>query len=558
MSEKQQAVWFNLDALIDPSITGGRVKSYKEGQPRESQGHLAMEDNGWKNQCMMFALQGLANREAPRLMYDTQFWNWKPADVTWRDYYAEHKEIAFETLDDMETVIDRFRDVFKGLVIHDPDVEQSLYVALTLAGLENLLPVKPDVAERLTSRYPDLKVAHDLVGRWNDEFTPLDWSIEELIPRCRPGMVLSMDNLWTGMCHHTVDLAVARKAYVFRCSTHPEYEEPRKRIWRIHSAVGPNCGIFGWGEPEDKYCEMASLNSNYIMCTEAPNLSFHAQVKADPSVRFTQKSHVDKSALSLEEDRYYVSFLTTEGDATKIHMAFQGGAWHDENRGKVPVNWGFQPRLLDLAPAMAEFYYTTMTDNDYFFCGCSGAGYTYPNLMPEPDEFFRTTNEAMKKADLQVLDCWVHFARPTYEYYAKKAEAVEAFVMPAGPGQVKMTEAGTPVLLRYSGLNYFPNEKTPEDMAEAIRDAAATNLHKPAFITVFAVPDANDNESAQGGFSPSDYVKVKELLGEEYKVVTLEEMAWAAKAFAEKHPDRVNTPMGRDRQATVGVNVVDE
>lgn len=557
MGERLKAVWFELESLIDPNITGGRVSTYKEGQPEWAKGHLALEDNGWKNQVMMLALQGLVNRSGPRLMYDTQFWNYKPADQVWRDYYAEKKGIAFETLPDMYAVIDRFRDAFRGLVVHDPDVEQSLYVATTLAGIEDLLPVRPDVAVKLTAKYPGLKIVHDLRGRWSDEFAPLDYAIDELLPRCKPGMIYSVDNLWSGMCIHTIDLAVARSAFVFRCSSNEKWPDDAKRIWRLHGAAGPNCGVFGWGEPEDKYCEMASMNSNYIMCTEAPNLSFHAKVPV-ASPTFRQKSHVDPAKLRLEEDKYYVAFMTTEGDALKIHMAFQGGAWRDANRGKVKVNWGFQPRMVDIAPAMAEYYYNTMTPNDYFFCGCSGAGYTYPNFMPEPEPFFRESDEYMAKADLQVMDCWIRFSRPVYDRYAELSPHTQSFVMPCGPGQIKMTTVGTPVILRYGGLNYFPSDKTAEDMAQAIRTAAATNIHKPAFITVFAVPNATDNMSAQDGFSPTDYARVEELLGDkEFKVVTLEEMTWAAKEFARRHPDRVNKPMGRDAQRRIGVNTVE-
>lgn len=555
MATACEAIWFNLDSLIDPAITGGRVPYYNA--PDTAQGHLALEDNGWKTQVTMYALQGLVNRHGPRLMYDTQFWNWKPADTVWRDYYAEKKGIRFETLTDLHTVIDRFRESFKGLVIFDPKVEQTIYVACTLAGIEDLLPVAPAMAKELTARYPGLRVVHNLEGRWQDEFAPLDYAIDELMPRCRPGMIYSVDNLWTGMSIHTLDLAVARRAFVFRCSTNNAYPEDNKRIWRIHAAAGPNCGVYGWGEPEDRYCQMASLNSNYIMCTEAPNLSFHAKIPADMQT-FRQKSRVDRTRLRLEEDRYYVAFMTTEGDALKIHMAFHGGAWHDAARGSVPINWGFQPRMLDVAPAMAEYYYSTMTDKDYFFCGCSGAGYTYPNLMPEPEQFFRETDEYMARADLQTMDCWIYFVRPVYEAYARMSPHTEAFILPAGPGQIKMTEAGTPVILRYGGLHYFPNQKTADELADAIRSAAATNLHKPAFLTVFVVPDAKDNPSAQGGFCPADFAHIERVLGPEYKVVTLEEMAWAAKEFARKYPGRINRPMGKDRQRTIGVNVQEE
>lgn len=552
--DKKQAVWFDVHSLIDPNITGGRI-TY--GQKDEHQGHGKLEDNGWKNVTTMLALQGLVNRSGPRLMYDTQFWNWKPADQTWREVYAERKGFEFETLDDMYSVIDRFRGDFKALAVYDPDVEQSLYVACILAGLEDLLPVSPTLAEELKKRYPDLEVAHDFVGRWQDEYAPLDFAIEELLPRCTPRMGYSVDRLWSGMSIDTLDLAVMRKAFIYRCSTQPHYGEDQKRIWRIHQALGPNAGIYGWGEPEDRYCEMASLNSNYIMCAEAPNLSFHANIAAKRP-EWKQKSHVDTSKLKLE-DKFYVAFLTTEGDAMKIHTVFQGGAWRDENRGKVPINWGFQPRMLDIASGMAEYYFDTMTENDYFFCGCSGAGYTYPNWMPEPEQFFRETDEYMAKSDLQVMDCWIHFSRGVYEMYARLSPHTQAFVLPAGPIQVKMTEVGTPVIMRHGSLHYYPSGRSAEDMAQSIKEAAASLVNRPAFMTVFAVPDANENPSAQGGFSPTDYARVAEILGEEdFKIVTLEEMAWAAKEFIRQNPEWANRSMAAGSQKRIGVNVTED
>ena len=248
MSHTQPAVWYNLDALINADITGGREESYEKGLPPEAKGHLALKDNGWKDQVMMYALQGLVNRTGPRLMFDTQFWNFKSTDTIWRDCYAEKKGIAFETLDDVDAVINRFRDAFVGLVVYDPDVEQSLYVACTLAGIEDLLSVKQEMAETLTARYADLKVVHDFLGKWQDEFAPLDDAIDELMPRCKPGMIYSVDNLWSGMSIHTIDLAVARRAFVYRCSADEKFAEDSRRIWKIHQAASPNCGVYGWGD----------------------------------------------------------------------------------------------------------------------------------------------------------------------------------------------------------------------------------------------------------------------------------------------------------------------
>jgi hypothetical protein len=206
---------------------------------------------------------------------------------------------------------------------------------------------------------------------------------------------------------------------------------------------------------------------------------------------------------------------------------------------------------------MAEYYYNSMTENDHFFCGCSGAGYTYPNWMPEPDPFFRESDEYMAKADLKTMDCWIHFARPVYERYAELSPNTKAFILPCGPGQIKMTEAGTPIILRFGGLHYFPNDKSAQELADAIKNATSKITSKPAFLTVFVVPDAKENTTAQDGFCPADFVEVMEILGDkEYKCVTLEEMAWAAKEFADKYPDRINKPQSSERQGRVGVNVV--
>jgi hypothetical protein len=52
---------------------------------------------------------------------------------------------------------------------------------------------------------------------------------------------------------------------------------------------------------------------------------------------------------------------------------------------------------------------------------------------------------------------------------------------------------------------------------------------------------------------------VVELLPEEdFKIVTLEEMAWAAKEFLKQHPEWANRPMTRAPGRSIGVNVTEE
>ena len=65
-------------------------------------------------------------------------------------------EVVWFNLDSLiDDIVERFRDSFKGLIVHHPDPRQSCHVACTLPGLQGLLPLKPDVAEKLTAQYSD-------------------------------------------------------------------------------------------------------------------------------------------------------------------------------------------------------------------------------------------------------------------------------------------------------------------------------------------------------------------------------------------------------------------
>jgi len=473
----------------------------------------------WMEKVTLLCLQGLVNRRGPRLMFETRFWNWSGADAYWRRYYEDNKGIVFTTLDTPDDVVRRFAGELDGIVLYDPDLEQTLWVAATMGGLNNCVPMSPEQARR----FGELPVRYDLRGRWRDKLGPIRWAMDELLPKCRRGVAYSVDKLWSGVSVDSLDYAILEQGFVF--SLKPDAEGDEGRLAHdLMDALGPNCGVYGWAEPEHRYCELVSLHSNYIMCAEAPNLSFHHGVPAE-TARFRQKARLDRSKLRLERDKYYVAFMTSEGDAMKIHTVLHGQAWLNPDRGKVPINWGFQPRMLEVAPAMAEYYYGTATPNDYFYCGCSGAGYTYPNWMPEPQPFFEASNEYMKRADLRILDTWIHFHRPTYELYLQQ-DGIDCITMPCGPGGPVWMANGKAVLRRYPGLHYYPPGRKPEEIVESIRQATKYVRSKPGFMTFFFVPDWQ-NASSQGGYSPTDLVSVRDGLGGEFKVVTLEEMAWA-------------------------------
>ena len=104
----------------------------------------------WDTLHVLTALQGLANRIAPRfyLFYceefgvDTdQFWfNWFRGEDGW---LRNTKIRRFRHVAD---AVSTFRDAFNGLVVYDPNVPATSNVASTAAGVEGLLPVRFDPA----------------------------------------------------------------------------------------------------------------------------------------------------------------------------------------------------------------------------------------------------------------------------------------------------------------------------------------------------------------------------------------------------------------------------
>ena len=467
------------------------------------------------------AVQGLANRSGPRIFTNSRFWNWPPADEHWRQYFERSKGAQFEEVADLKSLVARHRDLIAGAVIYDPEVLETLCLAMTLSGLRGLLPL----TESLGKDFPDLPVVEDLRARWSSEPEALRWGLDNLLPECARGKAYSIDELWSGPSIDTIDYAVMEKMFVYHVDLRSDDRGWGSVREAVQAAVGPDCGIYGWGEPEAEHCGIATRHHNYIMCAEAPNLSFHAQVPSPRRESYRQAARFDPSSARVEA-KHYIAFMTSEGDAMKIHSVFHGGSWLNEGRGKVVVNWGFQPRMIDLFPHLIEYYYGTATEKDYFCLGASGAGFIYPNMMPEPDHFFRTTGELMRRTDTHVIECWLHFSRPSYERYAEVSGAM-GFTLPGGPRPYAILGTGAPAMGRSGRLNYFDAKGTPQDMANTIVEVTRDQT-KPSFETVFFVPDVGD-PAAQGGYSAADLATVERLLGSEYKVCTLAEMMWAFK-----------------------------
>ena len=87
------------------------------------------------------------------------------------------------------------------------------------------------------------------------------------------------------------------------------------------------------------------------------------------------------------ENKLYATIFLSDGDNIQYTQHAMRRIWDRSSdvRGQMPLNWTIAPGLVDIAPGIMNYYYSTATPNDCFVCGPSGMGYAMPvNTLEEP------------------------------------------------------------------------------------------------------------------------------------------------------------------------------
>lgn len=199
------------------------------------------------------------------------------------------------------------------------------------------------------------------------------WSIDKLLPRCSKNEVFFARPI----CLFTaLDRVVARRIFTYYEDLTP-YKDPFPNLEVILSRLVPPALVSGGLNNESFFIhKLASFGHSQAVVCE--NLSFWAHVPADPAIRLPQVRHVAHL-----EPKVYINFSGASGDVMQQPSGLMSGLWPDPARGSVPITWGMNPLLADMAPAMIEFFARSATPMDSFWAGPSGAGYTAPSAMPE-------------------------------------------------------------------------------------------------------------------------------------------------------------------------------
>jgi hypothetical protein len=203
------------------------------------------------------------------------------------------------------------------------------------------------------------------------------------------------------------DMAVFYKTFCFDLSSHQsQYPEEYAVKEKIMEATDHPSIELGWvsyqtgRDDEGAYVTQASIHGNTVICSGAPNFSFHVWMKpakiTPPAVLPTPQ---------IDTSKVYVSFLLSDGDALHWDNGLQGRDWLSNLRGSIPFGWELQPLLYDLAPGMLQYYYETATYKDDFAAAASGIGYCHPEEFPSDrlDTYLKETKYYMQQSGLKTI-----------------------------------------------------------------------------------------------------------------------------------------------------------
>lgn len=293
------------------------------------------------------------------------------------------------------------------------------------------------------------------------------------------------------------DLTVSLGAFCFTLdSSRPDSAEYRL-LDEMLDRAGHGKVVLGWTSNwgnELSFLQQVSLKGCCVACShQNPNLSFMRHVRPD-------KLRVPPMppAPEIDPQKVYLSFLIGDGDALWVQYQFQNGFFDHKARGKMPMSWGLQPLLYDLAPCVMAYYIEQATPLDGFHATAGGIGYSHPELMP-PDAlkgFLAATKENFDRTGFQLVHlleepraagCPGVHAGCIDEYHRVLGDQIVGVI----EGYWAFKKMPEPVYKDHFTWAYtlFPNVEVwggPEldKMTEMIRQYMADHPQRPLFIPI--------------------------------------------------------------------------
>jgi len=495
-------------------------------------------------------LQGLANRGPRASVYLLQP---GPSDSFWLEHLKRKGYVKETRSLTTAELLKRYAATYRKVFVYDPAMSGCVNAATMLGAVERGLACAPDDAAVLAGGRP----VEDLRGRWDTNAEAIDWARRELRPRMKRNMLASMNPVGGEVSLY--DYLTAHKVFTFwitgedkadgKTSNHASERAAVEAVLLETPANAPVLGFWFSGTDhginEYSGVGLAGETGQYTVVTSlSSNTSLLSGIRVDwpAAVRRYEATLAKRERPKLQPDKVYVCFEFTEsGDSPFYLQHVQWREWQDPARGKLPFNWNVGPMVLEMAPAIMEYFYGEATPNDFFYVALSGAGYNHPyrNLfgrLADPDAAWRDyvalTRAYMRRMglpDLQLYtDAWFPFDRarkdPVTLRFVDGIPELRSIVLGMGrdgeltgdDGNYRLGKRG--VLVSHCLTRWDPEygsrtrEQNIEWLVNDIKAHAPTR--RPGFMHAMVL---------SWGYDPTEYTEVVRRLGHEYVPVTIAE-----------------------------------
>jgi hypothetical protein len=512
----------------------------------------------------VFALQGLLNRAGPRVFLKAgKDCRWMSFDLDsrsawsdegrrklvyrygaqasiedyWIDYYTQNGTCEFKPTSLPRLLLET--KLAKGWIVYE-SIQDDCCPAATMAGLLDAIPATRQLIQALAAQGVKMPVIFDYASihsnfpaGGNCRLSGHLWAITNLLARCAHDGAVSRDRTYGLDAHDTimdVDQAAQKRWFVYDL----DYSAKRNGagsmdtadlpiLDRILKSLRPFSPVFGWGRPnEEDLARTVGRHKAVVVCSGVINNSFFAALPRSRSSWRQINLQAVPETVKLE-NKIYVAFLVNEGDSIKAAISLgNAGNWLQPERGKIPINWGLDPLLGATHPALMDFYYDSMTTNDYFFAATSGWGYLHPDFVAKDflQLYAGKVGQGVQVADLHYLDLWWAVTINAQEFL--KSAKMSGLTRWSDEQRVKYDDQGVPVIFS----NHYYTLKDPDEFASRL----AADLEKvapPWFVVVY------------GGSPHAFYEVAHRLPSERFKVVKLDEFFSAAGRSRDKMEGRV-------------------
>ena len=317
-----------------------------------------------EERVMFCTLQGIVNRTRPRILLYNH--NEEPQS-TWPTAHSLRTVAISSTTP--YSLVKLYKDEINGLVLYSNELSGHYSnLAVTIAGLDRLLPVTEEIRNKLIANGMDFPVVEDLTTlTMNTALGVYTYLYNNYWSRCNHRLLISL----RPTIPYVHDIGAA-------CGSACVWLDPRSSsehslLDKMLKDMTPGRDIvLGWFEEERSGVgEATKYGLSVVPADFFENTTVYSAVNKPIKI-----SPVPKRPRL--ENKVYAAVYISDGDNIQYCQHAMAKIFEQSGRGQMAMNWTISPALADFSPMMLNYYYRKATTNDCFVSGPSGLGYAMP------------------------------------------------------------------------------------------------------------------------------------------------------------------------------------